>query len=303
MEKRPALGKGLSALIPDAPEPRASPLEVDIDRLSPNTFQPRAPIDDARLDDLARSIKSNGVIQPIVVRKVGDRFQIIAGERRWRAAQKAGLLRVPVVVRDVAAGAGAVAARDGADREHPARESESDRRGARVSPADRRFPADAGRHRRGGRQGPRDGRQLPAAAQAAGRSARRGGGRHAVDGPCARAAGADRRKPTSAGWRATSSPAACRSARPSRSSRKIAEAARARAEEAPPPSRRTSTPAPPRIACARSSAPASASSGRAAAGRIEIDFASEEELIRHLRPADRRAVSSYSRASGVRGRV
>ena len=61
-------------------------------------------MDDARLEELARSIKSNGVIQPIIVRKTGDRFQIIAGERRWRAAQKAGLLRVPVVVRDVAAG-------------------------------------------------------------------------------------------------------------------------------------------------------------------------------------------------------
>src|SRR5687768_8390452 len=101
MEKRSALGKGLSALIPDAPEPRAATTEVDIDRLSPNTFQPRAHVDDDRLDELARSIKSNGVIQPIVVRKVGERFQIIAGERRWRAAQKAGLLRVPVVVRDV----------------------------------------------------------------------------------------------------------------------------------------------------------------------------------------------------------
>jgi ParB family chromosome partitioning protein len=104
MEKRPALGKGLSALIPDAPEPRAGPLEVDVDRLTPNALQPRAHLDDARLEELARSIKSNGVIQPIVVRKTGDRFQIIAGERRWRAAQKAGLLRVPVVVRDVAAG-------------------------------------------------------------------------------------------------------------------------------------------------------------------------------------------------------
>ncbi len=104
MEKRPALGKGLSALIPDAPEPRAGPLEVDVDRLTPNALQPRAHVDDARLEELARSIKSNGVIQPIIVRKTGDRFQIIAGERRWRAAQKAGLLRVPVVVRDVAAG-------------------------------------------------------------------------------------------------------------------------------------------------------------------------------------------------------
>jgi ParB family transcriptional regulator, chromosome partitioning protein len=104
MEKRPALGKGLSALIPDAPEPRASTLEVDIDRLAPNRLQPRAQMDDGRLDDLARSIKTNGVIQPIVVRREGDRFHIIAGERRWRAAQKAGLLRVPVVVREVAEG-------------------------------------------------------------------------------------------------------------------------------------------------------------------------------------------------------
>jgi ParB family chromosome partitioning protein len=105
MEKRPALGKGLSALIPDVPEPpRASPVEADIDRLEPNAFQPRSYVDDARLQELAQSIRANGIIQPIVVRSVGDRFQIIAGERRWRAAKVAGLLRVPVVVRDVAPG-------------------------------------------------------------------------------------------------------------------------------------------------------------------------------------------------------
>ena len=105
MDKRPALGKGLSALIPDAPEPvRSSSVDVDIDRLAPNDFQPRGPMDEARLQDLARSITANGIIQPIVVRKVGDRFQIIAGERRWRAARLAGLLRVPVIVRAVAAG-------------------------------------------------------------------------------------------------------------------------------------------------------------------------------------------------------
>jgi ParB family chromosome partitioning protein len=105
MEKRPALGKGLSALIPDAPEPtRPSAVEADIDRLEPNDFQPRNYVDDARLQELAQSIRANGIIQPIVVRKVGDRFQIIAGERRWRAAKVAGLLRVPVVVRDVAPG-------------------------------------------------------------------------------------------------------------------------------------------------------------------------------------------------------
>jgi ParB family chromosome partitioning protein len=105
MEKRPALGKGLSALIPDTPEPqRASTVEADIDRLEPNDFQPRGHVDEARLHELAQSIRANGIIQPIVVRKLGDRFQIIAGERRWRAAKIAGLLRVPVVVRDVAAG-------------------------------------------------------------------------------------------------------------------------------------------------------------------------------------------------------
>ena len=104
MEKRPALGRGLSALIPDQPEARLSPTEVDIDRLAPNDFQPRARMDDARLDQLTHSIKANGVIQPIIVRKVGDTYQIIAGERRWRAALKAGLLRVPVVVREVASG-------------------------------------------------------------------------------------------------------------------------------------------------------------------------------------------------------
>src|SRR5215475_8076486 len=104
MDKRPALGKGLSALIPDAPEPRVSPVEVDIDRLSPNDLQPRGVMDPAALEDLSRSIVANGIIQPIVVRKTGDRFQIIAGERRWRAAQLAGLARVPVIVREVQVG-------------------------------------------------------------------------------------------------------------------------------------------------------------------------------------------------------
>ena len=104
MDKRPALGKGLSALIPDAPEPRISPVELDVDRLSPNELQPRGVMDPSALEDLSRSIVANGIIQPIVVRKTGDRFQIIAGERRWRAAKMAGLLRVPVFVREVAAG-------------------------------------------------------------------------------------------------------------------------------------------------------------------------------------------------------
>jgi ParB family chromosome partitioning protein len=103
MDRRPALGKGLSALIPDSIE-GASTTAVVIDRLTPNEWQPRGQIDPESLADLSRSIASNGIIQPIVVRKVGDRFHIIAGERRWRAAKMAGLLEVPVVVRDVAPG-------------------------------------------------------------------------------------------------------------------------------------------------------------------------------------------------------
>ncbi|MGE0361062.1 MAG: ParB/RepB/Spo0J family partition protein [Vicinamibacterales bacterium] len=107
MEKRQALGKGLSALIPDAPvvAPSRAPLELDVDQIEPGEFQPRLHIDDARLEGLAASIRANGVVQPVVVRRVGgDRYQIIAGERRWRAAQRAGLTRVPVVVKDVPPG-------------------------------------------------------------------------------------------------------------------------------------------------------------------------------------------------------
>jgi ParB family chromosome partitioning protein len=106
IERRPALGKGLSALIPDAPEPvRSGVTEIDIDLLSPNEQQPRLQIDDAKLEELTQSIKVNGIIQPILVRRTGTTYRIIAGERRWRAAQRAGLHKVPVVVRDVADGA------------------------------------------------------------------------------------------------------------------------------------------------------------------------------------------------------
>ncbi len=103
MDKRPALGKGLSALIPDEPPPadRTGLVEIDVDRLAPSDYQPRTMMDTARLDELAASIRANGVIQPIVVRKTADGYRIIAGERRWRAAQKAGLTRVPVVVKEV----------------------------------------------------------------------------------------------------------------------------------------------------------------------------------------------------------
>jgi ParB family transcriptional regulator, chromosome partitioning protein len=103
VEKRPALGRGLSALIPDAPPATSGEraLDVDIDLLRPNKFQPRTSMDEGKIDELARSIRANGMIQPIVVRKVDGGFEIVAGERRWRASQRAGLLKVPVVVRDI----------------------------------------------------------------------------------------------------------------------------------------------------------------------------------------------------------
>jgi ParB family chromosome partitioning protein len=116
-EKRPALGRGLSALIPvPSPAPPAAPppaapaaretspratSEMDVDLLTPNPRQPRAHLDEGHLDELAQSIRQHGVIQPILVRQVDGRYEIVAGERRWRAAQRAGLLKVPVVVRDV----------------------------------------------------------------------------------------------------------------------------------------------------------------------------------------------------------
>ncbi len=105
IERRPALGKGLSALIPEATEPpRQGVLEVDIDLLAPSDQQPRLIIEDAKLEELAQSIRTNGIIQPILVRRTGAAYRIIAGERRWRAAQRAGLLKVPAIVREMPEG-------------------------------------------------------------------------------------------------------------------------------------------------------------------------------------------------------
>jgi ParB family chromosome partitioning protein len=74
---------------------------VDVDLLRPNHFQPRTEMNEERIDELARSIKAQGIIQPIIVRRAEPGYEIVAGERRWRAAQRAGLLKVPVVVRDI----------------------------------------------------------------------------------------------------------------------------------------------------------------------------------------------------------
>ena len=97
-----ALGKGLSALLKDRElTAESDQRELDIDLLEPNRFQPRQIFSEAKLEELARSIRTHGFIQPIVVRRAGDRYQIIAGERRWRAAQQLGLSRVPVSIRSI----------------------------------------------------------------------------------------------------------------------------------------------------------------------------------------------------------
>lgn len=110
MAKRPALGRGIGALISSANRPAAAEkAEAEgrkyflcpIEELKPHGMQPRKSFDDARLAELADSIKEKGIIQPLVVRKLDEDYQIIAGERRWRAAQKAGLKEVPVVIQDV----------------------------------------------------------------------------------------------------------------------------------------------------------------------------------------------------------
>ncbi len=125
---RNALGRGLGALIRElepksSPEPAAihphaatpsgaasapareiahpGPQQVDIDLIEPSPFQPRTRFREEALDELSRSIQASGIIQPLVVRPIGSRYQLIAGERRWRAAQRAGLTKVPVIVRQV----------------------------------------------------------------------------------------------------------------------------------------------------------------------------------------------------------
>jgi ParB family transcriptional regulator, chromosome partitioning protein len=102
MTRKPALGRGLSALIPSKEDvPRGTfEREVEIDRLIPSRFQPRRHFGQEGLSELAASIREQGVVQPIVVVPRGEKLEIVAGERRWRAAAQAGLTRVPVVVRE-----------------------------------------------------------------------------------------------------------------------------------------------------------------------------------------------------------
>ena len=103
---RQPLGRGLSALLGDeaaasAPAKADATTEIDIDLIDPNPEQPRTRFAPENLDELAASIRANGVVQPIVLRSKGTRYEIVAGERRWRASQKAELRRIPAVVREV----------------------------------------------------------------------------------------------------------------------------------------------------------------------------------------------------------
>src|SRR5215217_4526764 len=99
---RRVLGRGLSALLSDSTAAASEDfLEIDIDLIEPSPGQPRTHFDEGRLEELAQSIRSNGIVQPVLVRRRGARYQLIAGERRWRAAQRAGLQRIPAVVREI----------------------------------------------------------------------------------------------------------------------------------------------------------------------------------------------------------
>ncbi len=99
--KRQALGKGLDVLLPQSPAPASSLVELDLDQIQPNPLQPRLRFEPEKLRELAASIKENGVLQPIVVRGSGGGYEIVVGERRWRAAQQVGLERIPAIVQHV----------------------------------------------------------------------------------------------------------------------------------------------------------------------------------------------------------
>ncbi len=110
---RSALGRGLGALIPSAaaksdarapetPAAEGGALEIDVAQIDPNPDQPRRRFDGEQLDQLAASIRAHGVLQPVVVRRSGDRFELLVGERRWRASRAAGLSKIPAVLSDAA---------------------------------------------------------------------------------------------------------------------------------------------------------------------------------------------------------
>jgi len=100
--KRPALGRGLGALIPGgSPSERKGVMNLGIEEIRPDRSQPRRHFDEAHIEELAESIRSKGVLLPLIVRRDSEGYVLVAGERRWRAAQKAGLRELPVMVREV----------------------------------------------------------------------------------------------------------------------------------------------------------------------------------------------------------
>jgi ParB family chromosome partitioning protein len=101
-QKRPALGRGLGALLPGAsPSERKGVIHLGIEEIKPQKGQPRRHFDDAHIDELAESIRSKGVLLPLIVRREDGGYVLVAGERRWRAAQRAGLRELPVMIREV----------------------------------------------------------------------------------------------------------------------------------------------------------------------------------------------------------
>jgi ParB family chromosome partitioning protein len=106
MIHKKVLGRGLGALIPqrqEAPEVHATPglAEIPISQIQPNPYQPRKTFNEASIEELARSVREHGIVQPLVVTRSGDKYKLIAGERRFRAAQKAGLTTVPALIKEM----------------------------------------------------------------------------------------------------------------------------------------------------------------------------------------------------------
>ncbi|MDX8408009.1 MAG: ParB/RepB/Spo0J family partition protein, partial [Mariprofundaceae bacterium] len=102
-QKKRGLGRGLNALLADEPTPEVlkQATRIAISRIRPNSYQPRTRFADDELSSLTESVRREGVLMPILVRPKGDGYELIAGERRWRASQAAGLTEIPAVVRDV----------------------------------------------------------------------------------------------------------------------------------------------------------------------------------------------------------
>ena len=107
MGKKPVLGKGIGALIPEYAEPSGQGdatrqvVYLNVDEIEPNPYQARTEFGEESIDELMHSIQEKGVIQPIVVNRIGQGYQIIAGERRWRATKKAGIQEIPAIVHEI----------------------------------------------------------------------------------------------------------------------------------------------------------------------------------------------------------